>query len=162
MSEEKAVADRRPDEMIAHEPAPLAAKVIGLLLAGLAILALGFWVNARGGDERDVAERLAITLLSPAAGDTVASRPVLRFETRARLRPAPEGWRAGRLHIHAVVDGVEHMPTAADLRQIGMNRYEWRLPAFAPGPHRAFLQWSGPGHEPITTGASRAVEFIVR
>lgn len=100
---------------------------------------------------------------APATGDTVAAGPlVVRFQAGAGLRLEPNGWQADGLHLHAYLDGREHMPAAADITPAGPGTFEWRLPPLEPGEHTLSLAWSESMHSPVTEGASPIVRFVVR
>lgn len=154
-----------------HRPAPGGAPqpavlptVLGILMIGIAVLAIGFWMDAR----RNAAETSAgaalptITLIEPAPGAVVESPLPVLFEAPVRLRWVAGGWQAGRLHIHAEVSGSELMPGARDIQPLGENRYRWTLPPLPAGEHTLRLFWSGPDHRPIQQGASEAVGILVR
>ena len=142
------------------EPSGLAPTIFGILLAGLAVLTIGMWVGGRDSDGDGALPRLE--LVAPADGDTIAAPFAVTFGTNARLVKAPEGWRAGRLHLHARIDGVEHMPAAADVEVLGDGRFIWRIPGIDVGPHQVNLLWSDPEHRPLEEGASETARVYVR
>ena len=131
--------------------------VIGFTLAGVFILALGFWAAHRSpGDSHPT-----IRLLSPSR-DTVARGTVtLRFHTSVPLHLQPTGWGAGRFHIHAMVNATELMPGAASIRGLGDRVYEWSIPA---PDSAATLQlfWSLPNHARVPAGASQPIRIQPR
>jgi len=142
---------------VSHTPA-----IVGILLAGAVILVVGLWLgrNGIGGDPGRAVPPL--TLVSPAPGDVIAPDARIVFES-PRLVKAPEGWRSGRLHLHAVLDGVELMPGAADIEPLRQHgRFAWRLPPLGAGAHEILLRWSGPDHRPLEEGATPVVRFEVR
>ncbi|MEX0907170.1 MAG: hypothetical protein WD054_02480 [Gemmatimonadota bacterium] len=118
--------------------------VIGFLLAGAAILALGFCPGLRqaapGGG---AVPRLQIT--APLDGDSVPSPISLVFRTAAALRLGATGWAADDLHLHAIVDGVEYMPAAADIA-VAESSFVWLLPHLQPGARRIHLTWAARHH----------------
>ena len=142
------------------EPSGLAPTIFGILLAGLAVLTIGMWVGGRDSGGDDALPQLE--LVAPADGDTIDAPFAVTFGTDARLVKAPEGWRAGRLHLHARIDGVEHMPAAADVEVLGDGRFIWRIPGIGAGMHEVKLLWSDPEHRPLEDGASDSVEFLIR
>ena len=137
----------------------LAPTIFGILLAGLAVLTIGMWVGGR--DSGDDGALPQLELISPVHNDTIDAPFAVTFSTDARLVKAPEGWRAGRLHLHARLDGVEHMPAAADVEAMGDNRFVWNFPGIGAGPHQVKLLWSDPEHRPLAEGASESVEFLI-
>lgn len=132
--------------------------IVGILMAGIAVLVLGLWLGRDGiGGEPQIP---TIALEAPSAGAVVDSPLVVRFRT-SRLLKAPEGWRSGRMHLHADVDGVEVMPAAADIQRLDDGSYAWALPLLAPGQHRLRLRWSDPQHQPVEEGATEEIVFRV-
>jgi len=131
--------------------------IIGFLFAGAVILLLGFFGDriGTGGDDAPPALRI----LAPT--DSAANPVVLRFRTDAPLELHPGmGWMADELHLHAMVDDVEIMPAAADLRAAG-DAWEWQLPPLEPGTHRIYLTWAGRHHGNLA-GDTDTVRVIVR
>ena len=141
------------------EPSGLAPTIFGILLAGLAVLTIGMWVGGRDSGE-DALPKLE--LIAPADGDTIDAPFAVTFGTNARLVKAPEGWRAGRLHLHARIDGVEHMPAAADVEVLGDGRFIWRIPGIDAGVHEVKLLWSDPEHRPLEDGSSETARVVLR
>ncbi|HEV2130052.1 MAG TPA: hypothetical protein VGR27_03060 [Longimicrobiaceae bacterium] len=138
--------------------------MLGILLVGIAVLAIGFWMDVRraaGGASASAAPP-PITLIEPTSGAVVESPLPVLFEAPVRLRWVAGGWQAGQLHIHAEVSGSELMPGARDIQPLGENRYRWTLPPLPPGEHTLRLFWSGPDHGALAEGASRPVTMRVR
>lgn len=135
--------------------------VITFLIGGALILTLGFWAGSR---ERGPAKEIVpqLTLIEPTDGAVVGQPLELLFEAPARLGMGPGGWGTRRLHLHALVDGVEIMPAATDIQAVGENRYRWVLSNISPGRHEIRLQWAGLDHRPISEGASETVVIEVR
>ncbi len=158
-----------PDAAQSTSPAPpqptVLPAVIGIVVIGVAVLVLGFWVDARRNAEGvggETAPLPQITLVEPAPGAVVASPIPVIFEVPVRLRWVAGGWQAGRLHIHAGVNGRELMPGSRDIEPLGQNRYRWTLPALPAGEHTLRLFWSGPDHRPIEAGASESITVQAR
>lgn len=136
------------------------AAIVGFLLAGGIILALGF---LRGGpDDEPTGAPPALHILSPADGDSVPAPLQLTFMTDAPLHLDPMmGWVADEMHLHAMVSGTEVMPAAADIRPAGDARqWVWHLPAVTPGEHTIFLTWAGRHHGNLA-GATDTVRIRV-
>lgn len=130
----------------------------GFLAAGLIILALGFLARTPGGAREDRVP--AIVVLDPATGDTVRGTVTVRFRTTDELSLGTQGWTAGELHLHAMVDGVELMPAAADISGAD-STFAWRLPPLPPGDRTLYLTWAGRHHGNLR-GATDTVRFHVR
>ncbi len=152
---------RPPPGFLPHSVLPT---VLGILLVGIVVLVIGFWIDARRSDTGNPAGPTVpqITLIEPTAGAVVESPLPVLFETPVRLRWVAGGWQAGQLHVHAEVSGSELMPGARDIQPLGENRYRWTLPALPAGEHTLRLFWSSPDHRPIQEGQSATVEIIVR
>ncbi|HSJ07247.1 MAG TPA: hypothetical protein VK936_11110 [Longimicrobiales bacterium] len=129
-------------------PASRTPAIIGFLVAGAAILGLGFLAGLRrdAGPPADGIPELRI--LDPGHGDSVTNPVTVRFATSADLRLGRAGWAAGDLHLHAMADGVEIMPAAADVT-VGDGDFAWQLPALPAGDRRLYLTWAGRDHRNI-------------
>jgi hypothetical protein len=117
--------------------------IAGFLVAGAAVLLIGFLFGERGPSER--APLPPLRILEPASGDVVRHPVTLRFTTPAELRLTRSGWTAGELHLHLMVDDRELMPAAADITAAETS-FSWRLPPLTPGTHRIYLTWAGRHH----------------
>ncbi|MGH7481074.1 MAG: hypothetical protein ACRELV_02890 [Longimicrobiales bacterium] len=140
------------------------ATVVALLVGGAVILGLGYWAGKRqAGDARFGPQPpAALTMIRPAAGDTLPAGPtMLRFATSAPLELTPRGWMAGSYHLHAYVDGVEHMPGAADIRALDDGRFVWTL-SLESGLRRLRLAWASGTHRALGTGSTAAITVHVR
>jgi hypothetical protein len=158
---------RQPPSDPAGEPItpPISTRgiVIGVVVLAALLVAFALWANAAG--QRAAAEAAtlpSLQILAPANGDSVDARVELHFQVDADLRRAPEGWSAGRHHLHAAVDGQELMPGAADISILARDRYIWTFPTLPPGERTIRLFWSDARHRPIPAGASPAVRVHVR
>ncbi len=132
--------------------------VIGLFLAGLLILALGFWTATRKNQDPPIP---TVTLVRPSADTTVDGALTLEFRTGRKLSLQPAGWGSGRYHLHALVNGSERMPAPADIRSMGGDRYSWVLSAL-PDSAQIQLVWALPNHQRRSEGASRAIQVSRR
>jgi hypothetical protein len=147
-------------------PAPskrsIPAIAAGYAVAGATVLWLGFWVSGREPRVAAMPEARALVLYEPAGG-TLVERPVdLLFRTSAPLRLERQGWVAGDLHVHAMIDGVAHMPGAADIQELGPGRFRYRLSGVGAGTRTVQLVWAGRDHVESGAGASAPVTFQVR
>jgi hypothetical protein len=135
--------------------------IIGFLLAGGALLALGLFAD-RLRRAPDDAGLPALTLITPAAEDTVAGGPVrVLFQSGEPLRLGSMGWVADDLHPHILLDGRELMAGASDIRETP-DGYEWLLPAVAPGAHTLLLAWAASHHGTVGDTAGRSIRFHSR
>lgn len=125
-----------------HARLPAAA---GFVAAGLVILAIGFIAGLlRRGAPDDVAP---IRILAPASGDSVSAPLLLRFRTPAPLHLDPrQGWMAGDLHLHLVIDGQDVMPAAGDIAAVPGGAWTWQVRGLDAGTRRIFLTWAGRDH----------------
>ena len=131
--------------------------IIGISLAGALILVLGFWVSRRQpADDRQP----EVHLLSPGSDTTTNGSVRLQFQTTRPLALQPTGWGAGRFHLHALVNGVERMPAAADIQSLPGGDYQWLL-SDLPDSAQVQLVWALPSHQRLTEGAS-AIRLIQR
>lgn len=118
--------------------------IVGFLIAGTIILALGFLAGqSGGGDDLDRVPDLSIT--SPQPGDTLTNPVAVEFMTPASLELGPAGWVARDMHLHIMVDGTELMPAAADIQPAGAG-FVWTLPPLEAGDRRIYLTWAGRNH----------------
>ncbi len=131
--------------------------IVGFLLAGALLLAIGFFVSSRTQKSSPPPE---LRILQPRTGDTVAHPVALSFATPAALRLTRAGWTADELHIHLLLDGNEVMPAAADISASDTS-FSWRLPPLQPGSHQVYLTWAARHHGNIESPADTAV-FVVR
>jgi hypothetical protein len=129
--------------LAARSGAARPAVIAGFLIAGAIILAIGFLVPGPTGAPDDRVP--PIRVLAPADGDTLQGPVTVRFRTTSELSLKQEGWTAGELHLHAMVDELEIMPAAADVAGSD-SVFEWRLPALEPGDRRLYLTWAGRHH----------------
>lgn len=135
---------------------------VGYAIAGAVVLGLGFWVAGRDPISPGAPEVWSLVIYNPESGAVVDHPLTLMIETRAPLELGAQGWVAGRLHPHVLVNGVELMPAAADIEALGDGRYRWRLPTVSRGTHQVQVVWSGPDHAQIPEGASAPITVEVR
>ena len=83
----------------------------------------------------------------------------VRFTSAQPIELRASGWGTGRLHLHAWVDGVEHMPAAADIRALDGNTYVWTLSNIQPSMTRLrlYLAWSDAAHRPLPASATDTI-----
>lgn len=130
---------------MAEAPPSRTPAIIGFLIAGAAILGASFLVSTLDRD-RDGDNVPPISIVAPASGDSIADPPAILFATPAPLELHPGmGWMARDLHLHAMVDGREYMPAAADIAARD-SLWTWTLPPLGPGTHTLYLTWAGRHH----------------
>lgn len=139
---------------------PMMPVIVAFLVGGALLLALGLWVNGRKNEPRS--GPAALHIVAPAAGAEVTRPLEVLFQTDAPLALAPMGWNAAGYHLHAMVDGAERMPGAADVTALGSGRFRWTVTGVAPGDHQLQLVWARPDHRSIPEGASGVRSFRVR
>jgi hypothetical protein len=141
--------------------APGAARtpaIAGFLIAGTAVLLIGFLVGER--DSPDNAPP-SLQILQPRAGDVVHNPVTVRFRTPADLRLSRGGWAARDLHLHLLLDGRELMPAAADIVAADTT-FAWTLPPLPPGSHRVYLTWAGRHHGNLATNTDTITFHVAR
>jgi hypothetical protein len=104
---------------------------------------------------------LPIELIEPLDQAAIDSPLVIRFTTREPLALRPSGWGTEKLHLHARVGGVEHMPAAAEIQQSD-SIFTWTLPGVPRGTHAVRLGWADQRHRELSAGASPARTITVR
>ena len=131
---------------------------IGVGLTVLLLIALGYLAERRRN-----AEPLAqpIRVLAPATGQVVDSPLVLRFTTSESLAQHPTGWGTERLHLHARVGGIEHMPAAADIEKRD-SVFAWTLSGVPRGTHTITMGWADLHHRELSAGRTPELTVTIR
>ena len=122
----------------------IAPVVFAVVLTGAFLVAIGYAASQRRKAEANTAPQVRV--LSPAAGDIVAAPITVRFTSSRPLEPAEGGWGDGRYHIHALINGREYMPAAADIEAGPDGTYTWRIAASVKGAATLTLVWADRGH----------------
>jgi hypothetical protein len=131
--------------------------VLGFVFAGVLLLVIGFWTAQRQKNQPIDVPPTA-RLIVPAGDTTVGTRLTVTFETSVPLRLGAAGWAAGRYHLHALLDSVELMPGANDIRQLPTGSYSWTVSGVRPG--RFQLVWARPDHTRLDQGASQRIRLL--
>lgn len=143
------------------EPSPLRRLLpvfIGMALTIILLVALGYLAQQR----RQAAPlALPIHIVTPTENAAVDSPLVVRFTTPEPLALHPTGWGTDRLHLHARVGAVEHMPAASDI-VADDSGFVWTLPTVPRGSHTLRLGWADTRHREISAGASPTLHITVR
>lgn len=138
-------------------PAPNRAVIIaflvgGFLLVTVSMLAQKFRTGAGGKTPGiQVVDGDSISVTNPAS---------IRFVTNANLAAGPNGWAAGKLHPHALVDSVVLMPAGNEITRLPGDTFSLTLPRLDPGTHQVRIFWADASHQP--TGKSAQVTVHIR
>ena len=147
------------DPQAADRPS-LVPIVLGFLLAGVALLALGFWAASRRA--APISESHPSVVLRLPARDTVLDGPItLEFSTSRKLTLLPTGWGTGRYHLHALAGSRELMPGPGDIVSVRANIYRWTLPPISQTVEVRLI-WALPNHSRVAGGSSHAVRISPR
>lgn len=131
---------------------------IGIAFTAVFLVVLAWLAQSR----RNAAPlALPIEVLAPPDGAVVDSPLIVRFRTREPLALQPTGWGTQRLHVHARVSNIEHMPAAADIVQTD-SVFTWTLRTVPRGTHPLKLGWADQRHRELSAGASTTHTITVR
>ena len=133
--------------------------IIGMGLTIVLLIVLGYIAQQRRQQQSVAAPVLRV--LYPAPGASVDSPLVIQFATTAPLALQPTGWGAGNLHLHAMVNGVEYMPAAAEITR-GDSAYHWTIAPVARAPIELYLGWADQRHRALGAGASDTITATLR
>ena len=137
----------------------LGALGVGMVMLALVVLIRG---GERDGAARPLAAPPAIEMLEPAPGSVLTEPLAVDFRVDGDLVQQPSGWGVAGLHVHLQLDGLELMPSAADIEQLPSGGYRWSVGRLEAGPHRLRLFWSDAQHRPVEAGGSTPVEIEAR
>ena len=115
--------------------------------------------RAAAGDKKMLP---TIRIVAPVSGAQVGPDLAVDFDTDADLVNMTMGAKAIGVHLHVDIDGTSLMPTLADLKRLGKNRYRYAfdMPA-APGPHLISVYWSDAQHKTIESTMRRVGVTVV-
>ena len=122
----------------------IAPVILGLLFTGALLAAIGYAASQRRKAEAGAPP--VITLLTPADGDVVKSPIEVRFTSSRALAPGAGGWGDGRYHVHALINGLEYMPAAAEIKPEAAGTYSWRISVTVRGASTLSLVWADRAH----------------
>jgi hypothetical protein len=134
--------------------------IIGIALTCVLLGALGYLANRRSKVQNEPPPSLGIT--SPAPGMATDSPLVIRFTSSHPLDLRASGWGHDNFHVHAVVNGTEVMPAAADIVRADSQHYEWTIAGIPRGSATYYLAWADQAHRPLRQGATDTVRFTIR
>lgn len=140
------------------QPARLLPVIIGIALTIVLLAGLAYISNMR----RDVATTAPqLAILAPVSDAAVDSPLVILFTSERTIALGHNGWAAGSYHLHADINGVEHMPAARDITRNG-DQYAWTIHAVPRGPIRIRLGWADMQHRAVVSGATDTVQAVIR
>ncbi len=85
-----------------------------------------------------------------ASDNPPVTNPItVRFVTSASLTLSDQGWTAGDLHPHVLVDANMVMPVGSDIAPISRDTFSLRLPHLTPGTHAVRIFWADGSHRPL-------------
>lgn len=133
--------------------------LFGITLTAGLLLLIGYVASKRRTADAAGAPQLTIT--RPFKSDVVDSPLIVRFTSARHITLQPGGWGYERLHVHAQVNGVQHMPAAADIRPLNRVTFDWTLPAVRKGSVQLSLGWADRNHRELSHGGSDTIFFIL-
>jgi hypothetical protein len=145
-----------------NEPAPrrsVAPVVFGIVLTCMFLAAIGYAASKRRAAEADTVPQLA--LIAPSDGDVVDAILIVRFTASQPITLRSSGWGYGRFHLHGWINGTAYMPGAADVREAGPNRYEWRLNTTFRGAGQLYLGWADQAHRQWPGGSTAPISIRI-
>jgi hypothetical protein len=134
--------------------------IIGMALTCVLLAALGYVANRRGKVRHEPPPSLSV--ITPTTGMAVDSPVLVRFTTGQQLDLRASGWGHDTYHLHAVVNGVEIMPAAADIVPADSAIYAWTLSGVSRGSTTIYLAWADHAHRPLRQGASDTIQVTIR
>jgi hypothetical protein len=140
------------------QPVKLLPVIIGIVLTIILLAGLAYISNMRRNIPTTAPQ---LTIIAPAANAVVDSPLVIRFTSERTISMGHNGWAAGNYHLHADINGVEHMPAARDLEGAG-EHYAWTIAAVPSGPVRIRLGWADMQHRAVVSGATDTVRAAVK
>jgi hypothetical protein len=133
--------------------------VLGIGLTCAFLLLIGYAASKRRAMEPVALPQLKI--VAPAAGDVVDSPLVVRFTSPHALALQPSGWGYEGFHLHAWINGVQHMPAAADIRQVDGETYDWVLASVRNGGATISLGWADQAHRDRRQSSSDTISISI-
>jgi hypothetical protein len=131
---------------------------IGIALTAVFLIALA-WLAQQRRNAAPLAR--PIRMISPADQAVLDSPLVVRFTTSEPLALHPSGWGTDKLHLHARVGAVKHMPAAADITRTD-SVFTWTLTAVPRGMHPLKLGWADRRHRELSAGATPTRTITIR
>ncbi len=132
--------------------------IIGIALTIVLLAGLAYISNMRRNAPTTAPQ---LTIRAPANGAAIDSPLVIRFASERPITLGHSGWAASNYHLHAHVNGVEHMPAARDIVEIG-DEYEWTITGAPSGPVVIRLGWADQQHRAVVSGATDTVRVTIR
>lgn len=132
----------------------------GALVIGALVMLFVGGESDDGGSE-PVGAPPVLEIVAPADEASLSGPLEVVFRVPARLTMRPGGWGVEDFHLHLALDGVELMPAAGDLEQVGEGEYRWHVGRLDPGTHALHLLWSGVDHRPLPQTRTATVRVTV-
>lgn len=128
--------------------------IIGFAIAASMLVLLG-WLSSRS---RNAGPPVTpqVVLVAPTSDTTAADSITLTFSTNIPIELQQTGWGSGRYHLHTMVNTVELMPAAVDIKPIGDNRYTWTVP-LRDSVSTIYMLWALPNHSRLAEGSSDTI-----
>jgi hypothetical protein len=133
--------------------------LLGIALTCAFLLLIGYAARKRRAMESQPLPRL--TIIAPARGDVVDSPLVVRFTSPRPLVLQPSGWGYQKFHLHVWINGVQHMPAGADIRQVDGETYDWMLASVRNGRATVYLGWADQAHRERRQSSSDTISFSI-
>jgi hypothetical protein len=142
----------------APQGAKLLPVIIGIGLTIILLSALAYISNMRRNAPTSAPQ---LTLVAPLNGNAVDSPLVLRFTSERPVKLGHTGWASANYHLHAHVNGIEHMPAARDIEEHA-GIYVWTLPTVPRGPLHIRMGWADQAHRAVSRGATDTIHAALR
>ena len=139
-----------PEASVAKRLLPV---IVGITLTIVLLAGLAYISNMRRSVPTAPPQ---LTIVAPAQGASTDSPLVIRFASERKMKLAHSGWASGNYHLHAHVNGVEHMPAARDIVESD-GQYLWTIAGAPRGPLHIHLGWADHAHRPVSSGGSATI-----
>jgi hypothetical protein len=121
--------------------------IVAFLIGGAALLGVSLFAYVV---RQRVPERApAIRFIRQADGAGMRDSEIW-FVTDAQLHSTSQGWMAGDLHPHALIDNTMIMPMQNDIRAVGGDTFALHPGRLMNGSHTIRLFWADGAH--VATG----------
>jgi hypothetical protein len=129
--------------------------IIAFVAGGLAILLVSFVANTLQKQPRKSGPPIVIV----GPGNKAVSNPaIITFVTSAPLQKTAQGWSAGDLHPHAIIDSTTMMmPMPGDIRPVQGDTFKMTLGNLPIGRHSIMMFWANAAHIGVGDSVSTVV-----
>jgi hypothetical protein len=132
--------------------------IIGIIITIVLLSGLAYISNMRRNAPTAAPQ---LTIRSPAEAAVTDSPLVIRFSSERELTLGHSGWASGTYHLHAHVNGVEHMPAARDIVRTG-DEYAWTISGAPRGRAVIRLGWADHAHRAVSSGATDSIRITIK